>query len=228
MQMYAQDNAGSLPGALSWTTGNISSLHTRWVDDIAMTGEELHCPESNAAISYGIAIALAGGKMDMLPTGNATDALLSADANTIAESNPARVDGLLSSLTDIATTRHNGGFVASFLDGHVMYITPGKPGHLMIDAVDATAGPASQSGCDFLYQGADHLFVIDGAKGIVSGKSFTSTNIGRTHYFACYYAYVPPQGQGITIHAPGGPVTLDLSQQREILYALCAPERPEA
>jgi len=148
----------------------------------------------------------------MLPVGNEAHTLLSADAAVVRGSTPPAVDGLLCALADINTTIHhappNVGFCASFLDGHVEFITPGKQGKIFVDAIDATTSAASQRSSDILYQGADHLFIIDGEKGTVAGKSFTSTDAGRTYYFAFYYASAPRNGPGMTIVAPGGPVTL--------------------
>jgi prepilin-type processing-associated H-X9-DG protein len=132
--------------------------------------------------------------------------LLTADAKTIKGSSPLSADGLLFSQQDIAC-RHDSGFVATFLDGHV-YIRLGTQGKILTNATDATAAPIAQTGSDFCFQGADHLFVIDGQRGKVSGKNFTSKDVGRPYYFSFYYAAVPVKGQGITIYAPGGPVTL--------------------
>ena len=208
--MYAQENNETLPGALRWDSGEITSSHKQWLSDVSpsLSKNALHCRNSKAKMSYGMAADLGGGQLGMIPTGNQVDTLLTADANIIEGSDD--VAGLLFSLDDINTTIHDRaphiGFVASFLDGHVACIH--SWGSILSDAVDATTDPAFQIGSDILYQGADHLFIIDGAQGKVSGDNFINNDVGRTHYFAFYYASVPAKGQGITINAPGGPVTL--------------------
>ncbi len=207
MQMYAQDHGNVLPGALSWHDGTISSSHKKWVSDLALSGKILHCQDSNARMSYGMPVALAGTNISMVPESNIVDVMLSADARAYPGIDPANADGLIFSKADINTAIHGyvptTGFIASFLDGHVSFVTTG-----ITDAVDATFTPASPIACPFSYQGADHLFVIDGEKGTVTGKSFTSTNPGRVQYIAFYYATFPTKGQLITIKAPGGAVTL--------------------
>ena len=79
---------------------------------------------------------------------------------------------------------------------------------MLTDAVDATTAPIDLTASNILYQGADHLLIIDGEKGTVSGTAFTSPDAGRTEYFAFYFSTLPKSGQGITILAPGGTVML--------------------
>jgi len=227
IQMYAQDHNDTIPGALTWTSGQISSSHTKWASDAEISGGVLHCIDSNSSMPYGMAVALAGGNMKTFSAANPADVLLTADASVIVGSVPPVADGLLCSLADIDANRHiyrqmfrhgHARFMASFLDGHVMMIYPNsvKPADeygselyaIMNDAIDATFVPSSQRASDLLFQGADNLFIVNGEKATVSGKSFTSAHAGRTHYFAFYYASLPKNGQGITIAAPGGPVTL--------------------
>jgi len=210
--MFAQDNLETLPGALTWSAGYVSSFTITWQSEVSLSSKALHCPASKADMSYGMAADLVGGHLNMIPDANATDTLLSADAHVRAGSYSPSADSLLFSLADINRTIHysfpSSGFLASFLDGHVEFFTNGKEGRTCIDAIDATAPPTAQRPSDILYQGADHLFVIDGDKNKVSGKSFTSTDAGRPYYFAFYYASLPKKGPGITIAAPGAPVTL--------------------
>ena len=215
MQLYAQEHAGILPGTLTWRDGKITSSHTRWVKDVALPAKVLQCKDNTASLAYGMPVALAGSDLTLLPTSNDSDVLLTADASPEYDSQnhfPGSADGLFFSKADICLYLHGSspttGFIASFLDGHVSFIHPESPGTILIDALDATIAPVSQTGSDLLYQGADHLFIIDGARGIISGRAFSGMAAGRTCYFAFNYSSLPAKGQGITIKAPGGLVTL--------------------
>ncbi len=206
VQLYAQEHGAILPGALSWSDGKITSSYIKWATDLALPPKILSCKDSTADIAYGMPVALPGNRLDMLPTGNAPDIMLTADATCF---DTTKSDALFFSRADIATTLHGNsptsGFVASFLDGHVAFIVSSIA---MSDAVDATSAPAAAHGSDILYQGADHLFLIDGKARKVTGKSFLGLATGRTAYFSCYYASLPANGQGMIINAPGGTVTL--------------------
>lgn len=228
-EMFAQDNNETMPGHITWAAGQIVGSHTLWVEELSLSSKVLRCPDSDSAMSYGLATDLIGQSCDIVPSANAANVLLSADAKSSPGSVASSADGLLFSRADINMTLHgngkapNIGFVASFLDGHVEFITRGNAGKRFVDAFDATLGPVAIRPGDVLYQGADHLFIIDGDKQHVSGKSFTSADLGRTQYFAFYYVSLPKTGQGITIKAPGGPVTLITPTQGKYYTILVPP-----
>ena len=209
--MYAQDNNGKLPEKLNGYGNTFSSANTQWVSELGLCRNKiLICPvdTKHSTLSYGLAADVAGGSIYDYST--PSDTMLFADALTMPGSDPPHADGLIFSAADIATRRHDNDFEndhvfnGAFLDGHAAYCI----NSMLTNAVDATSAPvALTAASNFLYQGANHLFTIDVEKETVYGSAFTSPDAGHTEHIAFSDITLSKSGQGITIQAPGGPVT---------------------
>ena len=96
--LYAQDNNQKLPSG--FTSLNLSP-------------SVLTCKDSSNPIGYGYNSNLAGSALGSINSTDQPKILLSADSNA--------PNHLITSSTDIDSTRHKSGYIASFVDGHVEF-----------------------------------------------------------------------------------------------------------
>jgi len=102
--MYAQDHEETLPGIQVWTDLNLPAGVTQ-----CPTAKELVCGYVYNSLYAGIAL----GTLNSPET-----SLLTGDGNASTSRNLPGIGYLWS---DYATTRHSGGMICSYVDGHVQW-----------------------------------------------------------------------------------------------------------
>jgi prepilin-type N-terminal cleavage/methylation domain-containing protein/prepilin-type processing-associated H-X9-DG protein len=136
INMYIQDNSETLPAASGWTTtgtGNISLKVLECADKTQPAGTvgyvyNAGCSDNTGTVGRAEQSVISDSKVAMT-AGDATTVFLTADgvmteSGTFLGPNSTTYTVQPStcySNSDIATTRHDNGFIASFLDGHVGY-----------------------------------------------------------------------------------------------------------
>ena len=187
--LYAQEHNETLPAILTGAKD----------DDILASLDVprriLRCPDSPTSPAYNLAADLLGASLASIDTACQVDSLLTADG--VVPAGARECAGLIVRKGDIATTRHAGaGFIASFLDGHVVFITAAEfPLHDAIDLTSAAPASVSLAGAEntMLYQGAQHVFTYDASAGVMAGTPFTSslTHASSMQYLALQVINLP-------------------------------------
>ena len=132
-----------------------------------------------------------------------SDCLLTADGAMQANGTSSGVSGIICTKADINTAIHGGnGFIASFLDGHVLFINPANtPLYDAIDLTNATTGSVTYTGNtninSILYQGERCIYTFDATAGTMTGYTITSkpftanVSLPALQYFAIHVINVP-------------------------------------
>ena len=224
-QMYCQDNNETLPGTAVFNgtvstlaDGNTSpwyaatpydtstdTLLSSWQANVSLSPAVLKCKDSTLTTAYNFAGDLLGAALGSVNASNQVDCLMTADANTTGFGG----GGAILSPADIATGLHGSspttGFIGSFMDGHVAFITSALnaaaeiantapvytgafPAYTAETTTRVTALPAGALN-SILCQGAQAIFTYDGGNAGtagLTGSTFTSTIPGQTVYFAIY------------------------------------------
>ncbi len=226
-QMYCQDNSETLPGTSPYALSSVSTTSwgttspwyavtpydastdtnlASWQAGLALSSKVLACKDSTLTVAYNYAADLLGASLGSVNAGNQVDCILSADAATTGFGG----GGAILSTSDINTVLHGNspttGFIASFMDGHVAFVTtqPANgaelanssttftgtwPSYTASTSTKVSALPTLVKNAVVL-QGAQAIFTYDGGgSGTVglTGSSYTSTIPGATVYFNIYY-----------------------------------------
>ncbi len=207
--MYAQDNNETLPpaaAALTYTaitvpsagfTAYASNANVTWQSPLSLSSKVLQCKDSVLTVAYNYAADLLGASLGSVNASNQVDALLSADASGTV----GTATGLIVTNADINLTLHGNspttGFIGSFLDGHVAFVTSGLTNAPEIcttttnvtttrtDTPITVATAAVQN--SVLFQGAQAVFTYDGTANTLTGSSVTTTTGAGTALFVTIF-----------------------------------------
>jgi len=225
--MYAQDNDETLPGtaflggtsstyyyAVSSPSAGYSATPidnsgntalNSWESPLSLSGNVMKCKDSLLSVSYNMAADLIGATLGSVSANNQVDAVLTADAAAATSGATPTSNGAIISTSDIATTIHGSsgsqGFIASFLDGHVAFMSGSAianaqelanntsiSGSTRTDTVVTTAPLSSACRNTALIQGVQAIFTYDGGAttGVPSltGSSVSTTMPGVALFFA--------------------------------------------
>jgi len=239
--MFAQENDETLPGSAAVMTtlpdNTVETIKQQWrANDVqGLAAEVFNCKSSGLSgtaghvdststtgAEYGMNADIMGVGLGQVPLPYAT--LMTADTRG--------VDAIMST-SDIAM-RHNGGFIASFGDGHVAYFpstvtltatnyattltttTAAAPwgyyannfpfGSASNTAATYTSGPTAA-------QVAKNPFIITGATNVIDAK-YTSATWAATGNNATLFAY-----QGYKMYTPKG--TTNVAGTGTTTYGVC-------
>ena len=211
MLMYAEENDDLLPGKANITPRFTNTLKQQWrVTDIqGLSPRIYHCPQGSlsgdagpATAEYAMNAGVMGVDIERIPLPYAT--LLTADTKG--------TDAIFSA-GDI-DRRHNGGFIASFGDGHVAFfpstVSTADPQQTPLQTGSNTAfdynAPGIPAVNPFIIQGAMNVIEVAESKSwnsqpcctIHRGKKLT-TYIGDKgycgNYLTVYYSQMPSESQ---------------------------------
>jgi prepilin-type N-terminal cleavage/methylation domain-containing protein len=226
-QMYCQDNNETLPGSIlynSTTTGYATAVTSpcagynptpydnaantnllTWVNALSLSTKVLTCKDSTLTNAYNFAGDISGAALGSVSASNQVDCIMTADA---AGTTGSCVGGILTS-SDINTGLHGSspttGFIASFMDGHVGFITSSSSYKDAVELANTVTGqgnatlaytivptanyPLHASQNTVLYQGAQAIFTFDGGKAGtlgLTGSTVSTTCAGETLYVTVY------------------------------------------
>jgi len=211
-QMYCQDNNETLPSATANTYGTATvpsagvspfpTYSTAWQTSMALSSKVLTCKDSVLTVAYNYASDLNNASLGSVNASNQVDTLLSADA----AGTTGTANGTFITTADINLTLHGNtpttGFIASFMDGHVAFVTSNPPANaaeladttvvtgtsptLTVTPTAIVAAPAFVKNA-VVMQGAQAIFTYDGTANTLTGSTVTTTQKGQTLYFNIFY-----------------------------------------